>query len=109
MANTLSRLLATITLATISAPFVLDFGELEEQVVDDPYLDNILTTISTNPGAYPHFAKIGTTMCHKGRVIIPEASPLVPCLLHCSPYNQLAWGSSIGGGGGGGGGLVWGS
>ena len=35
-ADALSRLPTEVTLATISVPFVLDFGELEEQVVDDP-------------------------------------------------------------------------
>ena len=86
--DALSRLPAEVTLATISVPIVLDFGELEEQVVDDPYLANILTTITTNPAAYPHFTKTGTTLPHKGRVVIPAASPLVRHLLrefHCNP------------------------
>ena len=57
--DALSKLLAEVTLTIISIPFVLDFGELEEQVVDDPYLDNILTTITTNPTTYPTLLRPG--------------------------------------------------
>ena len=77
----LSRLPTKVTLATISFPFVLDFEELEEQVADDPYLANIVTAITTNPAAYPHFTKSGSTLRHKGRVVILATSPLVPHLL----------------------------
>ena len=87
-ANALSTLPAELTLATLSAPFFLDFTELEKQVAADPYLANILALISTDPTTYPHFAKVGTTLRYKGRLVLPTASSLIPQLLwefHYSP------------------------
>ena len=60
---------------------MLDVKEMEEQVVDDPYLANILTVIATDPTAFPHFTVIGTTLCYKGWVFLPMAFPIIPHLL----------------------------
>ena len=87
VADALSRLLTEMTLATLSVPFVLDFKELDDQVTHDPFLANILVVISSDQATYPHFTKVGKTLCYKGWVVLSTTSPLIPHLLqefHCS-------------------------
>ena len=84
----LSRLPTEMTFATISAPFVMDFEDIDNQVAEDPYLTNITNVIAKNPAAYPHFCRVGTTLRYKGQVVLPATSLLIPYLLrefHCSP------------------------
>ena len=86
--DALSRLPTEMTFATISAPFVLDFEDIANQVAEDPYLTNTINVIAENPAAYPHFCRVGTTLRYKGRVVLPATSPFIPYLLqefHCSP------------------------
>ena len=88
-ADALSRLPIRKTLAIISVPFVMDFEQLEEQVAANPFLANIIRVITTNPTAYPHFSKTGTTLCYKGRVVLPAASNLIPQLLQEFHYSPM--------------------
>ena len=60
---------------------MLDGKEFMEQVADDPYLENILTVIATDPIAFPHFIVTGTTLRYKGRGVLSAASPIIPHLL----------------------------
>ena len=86
--NTLSKLPTEMTFATISAPFVLDFEDIANQVAEDPYLTNITNVIIENPAAYPYFCRVGTTLRYKGRAILPATSMFIPYLLrefHCGP------------------------
>ena len=102
-ADALSRVQTEMTFATILAPFVLDFEDISNQVVEDPYLTNITNVIAENPAPYPHFCRVGTTLRYKGQVVLPSTSPFIPYFLqefHCSPigghggvrrtYNRLS-------------------
>lgn len=80
VADALSRLPAELMLATIFIPLILDFGEIEKQVIEDPYLANIINVIAQTPAAYPHFCKTGLTLRGKGRVVLSTTSPLIPYL-----------------------------
>ena len=64
---TVDALSVVMTLASIPILFVLNFSELEEQVVaSDTHLANIMNVIATNPVTYPHFSKVKTTLTLQG-------------------------------------------
>ena len=87
--DALSRLPTRKTLATISVPFVMDLEQLEEQVAADPFLANIIKVITTNPASYPHFSKIGTTLCYKEQVVMPATSNLISQRLREFHYSPM--------------------
>lgn len=92
-ANALSRMPDDVSLAAISATFILDFSELQEQVDDDPFLSNIKHCVQQDPNLYPAYSLIGSHLRYNGKLVLPAKSPYITLLLqeyHCGVIGGYA-------------------
>ena len=80
-ADALSRIPISMELAALMVPSRIDTSLISSQVEADPHLVKIKQRLLADPDAYPRYSLDHGILLYKGRLVFPNASPLVPTLL----------------------------
>ncbi|XP_022877076.1 uncharacterized protein LOC111395327 [Olea europaea var. sylvestris] len=91
--DALSRLNPSVELATLTSQGVVDNQLLDAQVHRDPYLSKIKKGPQEDPDVYPHFSLEHEKLLYKGRLALPQSSPLILIFLR-EFHSSLAGGHS---------------
>lgn len=81
-ADALSRVPPIVQLNQISAPALIDMAKIQEEVENDPKLQEIKDVVDQGPQNFPNFIVYQRVLQFKGRLVISKTSSLLPTILH---------------------------